>query len=394
MRIFYAASHSPNSSDLPESDIWRNNLRSALVDLGHEIVDFDYDLEPHFQHLDIDNPDDQRFIALARPRLEAELLSQVADAHQTGGVDLFFSYFYSACVRSEVIRSIKSFGITTANFYCNAIHQFHLVSDIAPAYDFCLVPESAAISKYRAVGANPVHMQMAANPTIYRPYDLPRQYDVTFVGQRYGDRVQYVDFLYRNGIDIRVWGPGWVRNTTDAPTALLNRQRLRRVLSRQGPQMVLQRLRAVVSNGAIPGSQDSTLPDHILGPPLTDQQLIEMYSRSKISVGFSGVTQRHSGSDRDTHIRLRDFEAPMSGAFYMVEFQPELEEYYEIGKEIVCYSDRDDLLNKVRYFLQHPDEAEAIRAAGRSRALNEHTWKHRFEKFLGQLSQSPSQICK
>ncbi len=389
MRIFYAASHSPNSIALPESDIWRSNLRSALTELGHEVVDFDYNLEPHFQHLDIEKPEDQQFIAQARPRLEAALLDQVSRVHQAGKIDLFFSYFYSACVRPEMIEAIRNLGMTTVNFYCNAIHQFHLVSDIAPAYDYCLVPEQAAISKYVAVGAHPKHMQMAANPTVYRPYDLPRQYDVTFVGQRYGDRVAYVDFLYRNGIDIRVWGPGWIQSQSEAVRSSRGRQRLQRLLSPQGPALIYRKLREVLSPAVTSVQQETVLPDHVLGPTLTDQELIEMYSRSKISVGFSGVTQRHSGTDRSTHIRLRDFEAPMSGALYLVEYQQELEQYYEIGKEIACYTDKYDLLQKVRYYLQHPDEAENIRSAGRDRALKEHTWKRRFEEFLGNLPGSP-----
>jgi spore maturation protein CgeB len=36
----------------------------------------------------------------------------------------------------------------------------------------------------------------------------------------------------------------------------------------------------------------------------------------------------------------------------------------------------------VRYYIDHPNEAEAIARAGRARAEKEHTWEKRFEKLL------------
>ena len=34
-------------------------------------------------------------------------------------------------------------------------------------------------------------------------------YDVTFVGQRYADRADFLGHLYRHGVDVRAWGAGW-----------------------------------------------------------------------------------------------------------------------------------------------------------------------------------------
>ena len=68
----------------------------------------------------------------------------------------------------------------------------------------------------------------------------------------------------------------------------------------------------------------------------------------------------------------------MSGGFYMVEYMEELEDFFEIGKEIVCYSGSEDLAEKIKYYLAHDDEREAIRRAGYERCQNEHTWQKRF----------------
>jgi spore maturation protein CgeB len=113
-----------------------------------------------------------------------------------------------------------------------------------------------------------------------------------------------------------------------------------------------------------------------------------MYSRSKINLGFSTCGDTHQASERIMQIRLRDFEVPMSGGFYMVEYMEELEEFFEIGKEIVCYSGPEDLADKIKYYLRHDVEREAIRKAGYERCLRDHTWKQRFEKVFEQIGLS------
>src|SRR5207342_1526667 len=87
--------------------------------------------------------------------------------------------------------------------------QFHLVREISPRYDWCLVPEKFRLPDYRAIGARPIYSQEAANPAIYKPYDVPVEFDVSFVGQAYGDRPAYIEHLLKNSIDVRVWGQGW-----------------------------------------------------------------------------------------------------------------------------------------------------------------------------------------
>jgi len=81
-------------------------------------------------------------------------------------------------------------------------------------------------------------------------------------------------------------------------------------------------------------------------------------------------------------LKGRDFEIPMSGGLYLTERHPELERFYELDKEIVAYTDFDDLVKKIRHLLSNPEKAEVIRVQGRQRALKEHSWEMRFEKIF------------
>jgi len=363
VRIFYAAPNTAHQSHLPDSKVWYVNLYLPLVDLGHELVVFDFDYSEFNYHLDSAIPEHRDFIARHRPRFSEELLQQVRHAHAQKPIDLFFSYFYSSYVEPGAICQIGQMGIVTVNWYCNASYQFHLVSEIAPVYHYCLVPEKFRLDNYRRIGANPIYCQEAANPNVYRSYDLPQEYDVTFVGQRYGNRPYYIRYLIDHGIDARVWGPHWSEPLASRPLWRRVGSAAKRVVTGRKAQSL------------------ASVPLDHCAPPLSDEELIKMYSRSKISLGFSSVADE-SGIKQ---VRLRDFEAPMSGAFYLVERFDELAEFFEPDKEIVFFESPDDLLDKVRYYLAHPEERQRIRDAGLRRARAEHTWHKRFEMVFQQI---------
>jgi spore maturation protein CgeB len=387
VRIFYASGERPNQA-LPDSQVWRNNLFKSLVALGHDVVEFDYELDPLLRHADVSKPENRSFVDEHRPAAEAALLTQLGAAHREAPIDLFFSYFYSVCARPETIHRIRDMGIVTMNWYCNGSYQFDLVAEIAPAYDYSLVPEEFRLDDYRRVGANPIYCQEAANPDIYHPMSVERDLDVVFVGARYGERPAYIRQLVEAGVAVRVFGPGWQRPVRSRPAEGARKaslparfgRRVRRMLGAAGPQTVVRRPAAIPATPqprpVIAAPDD--LPPEVCGPKLTDDEMVEMYSRARISLGFSSVGQTHPGGERIVQVRLRDFEAPMSGAFYMVEEMPELRQFYEIGREVVTYDGPDDLVEKCRYYLEHDEERERIRVAGHTRAQRDHTWQRRF----------------
>lgn len=337
MRIFYAADSSPNPDFA--SNLWRANLYDSLVELGHEVVEFQYDLSETFRHLE-----DAEFIAQNRPRLGSELLAQIRAAQP----QLFFSYFYDACVEPSVLEEIRSLGVTTVNWYCNASYQLHLARQISPHYDWCLVPEAYRLEDYRAMGARPIYCQEAANPRHYHPVDLPLEFDVAFAGQCYADRPDIILWLRDQGVDARVWGARWEYQI--APRS-------------RNPLRWLQKTRG--------------FPQKAVGGILSDRALVELYSRSRINLGFATVGETHL-TGKMTQVRLRDFEVPMSGGFYLTEHSDELAAFFTPGVEIETWQTREELLEKCRYYLAHETARQRIAAAGRARALREHTWEHRF----------------
>jgi spore maturation protein CgeB len=115
---------------------------------------------------------------------------------------------------------------------------------------------------------------------------------------------------------------------------------------------------------------------------------VEIINRSVINLGMGGIGY----SERATNVKGRDFEIPgTGGGVYLTSFNPDLAQSFVVGEEIVCYSNREEMLELVRYYLAHPEEARAIAARGRERCLREHRWLHRYLKVLEILEIMPSE---
>ena len=81
-------------------------------------------------------------------------------------------------------------------------------------------------------------------------------------------------------------------------------------------------------------------------------------------------------------INARAFEIAGAGGFQMIDRRAGLSQLFKPGEEIVAFDDRDDLRGKIRRYLPAEAERAEIAAAGRRRALAEHTYRHRLELML------------
>ncbi len=63
-----------------------------------------------------------------------------------------------------------------------------------------------------------------------------------------------------------------------------------------------------------------------------------------------------------------------------------LNELFEIGQEIITYQDDVDLLDKIAYYLEHERDRAIIAQAGHQRAITQHTYAHRMKAALEIIS--------
>jgi spore maturation protein CgeB len=89
---------------------------------------------------------------------------------------------------------------------------------------------------------------------------------------------------------------------------------------------------------------------------------------------------------RLTCTKGRDFECPGVGACYLTQYNWELAEHYEFGKEILCYSSIEELIEIYSYYRSRPEECLKIAQAAWRRSLACHTWEKRFRDLFSWMS--------
>ncbi|MEA2014522.1 MAG: glycosyltransferase, partial [Thermodesulfobacteriota bacterium] len=304
---------------------WENESLKPSLDKFGKVRHYDWFEQFNHQHED--------WHSSIRAKMNEELVNQVETRIQNDSTDVIFTYLSGELISSEAMRKLSTFGIPMINLALNDKEAFigkikngqaMGSRDICRYFDLCWTSTEDALKKYCVEGALPIYLPEGANPEIHKPYNIEKSIDVSFVGQCYVNRPAIIQALKDHGIHAEAFGYGW-------------------------------------PNG-----------------PLSTDDMVRMYSKSKINLGFAGV----AGHQDTFCLKGRDFEIPMSGGLYLTEHSPELERVFEIGKEILTYKTLDELVKKIQYLLDHPDEAEAIRKAGHRRAVSEHTWEMRFEKIF------------
>ncbi len=84
-------------------------------------------------------------------------------------------------------------------------------------------------------------------------------------------------------------------------------------------------------------------------------------------------------------IPLRAFDIMGAGGFLLTNYQADFADCYTADEDFVYYESKDDLINKIDYYLKHEDERIEIAANGYQKTAANHTYRHRIEEMLSYL---------
>ena len=101
--------------------------------------------------------------------------------------------------------------------------------------------------------------------------------------------------------------------------------------------------------------------------------MFSIFSSSKITINRHGEVAENYANN------MRLFEATGCGAMLITDYKDNLNELFEIGKEIVAYRDAEEAVSLIKYYSRYPEEAEKIALAGQRKTLSEHTYAQRMK---------------
>lgn len=91
---------------------------------------------------------------------------------------------------------------------------------------------------------------------------------------------------------------------------------------------------------------------------------------------------RHINVAENNANNMRLYEATGVGAMLLTDRKDNLHELFDIGREVVAYSSKEEAAELVGHYLAHPEEAAQIAQAGQARTLREHTYAQRMQELV------------
>jgi len=276
-----------------------------------------------------------------------------------------FILFSAGGISRELIRKAsESKDIVTALDTADDHWMFYTINRyIAFDFNWVLTTDPLAIKKYHKIGyKNVIFTPQGCNPDFFKPLNLPKIYDVSFVGRPHGIRKKMINKLRRKGIKVACFGEGW-------PSGHISYNDFVKVISQSKINLNFSQ------SSGIWWKQLALLFVH-----RKDRKI-----RLNTPRQFFDNLQAFWPSLTAPQIKGRLFEIPCCGGFELTSYTLGLEGLYEIGKEIECFRNFKELVQKIRYYLEHEEEREAIAKAGYERTLRDHTWEKRFKSVFKKI---------
>ena len=104
-----------------------------------------------------------------------------------------------------------------------------------------------------------------------------------------------------------------------------------------------------------------------------EMPLVFKQSRINLNISLRGIK---SG------IPLRAYDIMGAGGFLLSNFQADFLDDFVPGEDFVYYESREDLLQKVMYYLDHEEERKIIAGNGHDKVAAGHTYRHRVKEML------------
>lgn len=331
-------------------EIMKVLLVSMMYEYGDKYQGLSYDYYHFFQCLKqlVDSVVFFDFMGVIQEQGKERMNRELLETVKRERPDVAIVVPYTDQFIPEVVDEINEHTITVGYFF-DTMWRVEYTRFWAGHFTFVTTSDTNGVQKFRDAGYNNViYSPFACNHHIFIKKDIPKVYDVSFVGQYHPYRAWYLKQLKKAKINVQVWGHRWKtgRLDQDGMVNAFNQSRINLNLSNS----VSWDLRYLLSS---PRAIKNTLG----------------------SIGKRDYKVREQ-------VKGRHFEINACGGFQLSYYVEGLERCYQIGEEIALYESPEELVEKIRYYLKHEDEREAIAKRGYERTLAEHTMEQRFRQLF------------
>lgn len=308
--------------------------RDALIRLGHEV-----------KHVDSDNyfPNPQSFLGKVRAKLygapvvQMEVFQEAIIRKARITIPELALFCPGRNVRKETLELLSKICPTAAYMnddMFNTSNRWKGFDEAVRLLSVIVTTKSFNVKEFQSIGARQVfYLPNAYDPTIHRAARLSKadrnRYggEVAFVGTFRRERADELARLLclRPQTDLRVWGGGWEK---------------------------MERF-----DNYLRHHRWESLCKCVKGGELWGVNMSKALGGASICLGLLN----HANRDQHTS---RTFEIPASGGFMLAERTPEHLEMFREGEEAEYFSSTEEMVEKVSFYVSHPQIRKRIARAG------------------------------
>lgn len=327
-------------------------------------------------------------------QINAQLLATAKRLKAEGRLDLIFAVIYDDVLEVETAQQLRALDVPLVNYHVDLVGQWYRILRTGKYFDRVACAQTDRWSGLRRAGVRPYYMPMAANPPLSGVPSSASSIDfdgVTYLGSPWPYRRQVLAEIVRWRIPLRIYGHNWLRRTLDPANAQPYRKNLHDLRHylwprwrEEGGSEFLETIHRRLQPFPPPVGVSTEIPIGCIQGSYTDADFVPLVQGAAINLGFTHFQGTPGTSTERRQVRLREFEIPMVGGFYITQDCAQMRELFEVG-DVVTWNNLPDLQDKIRYYLDHPTERQKIAQTVQAHCLQHHTWANRFLNLLQEL---------
>ena len=244
----------------------------------------------------------------------------------------------------EALDYLKSKYVTINWFWDDQWRFDSFTKFYAPHFTYCVTTDKFSLIKYRQIGYENAILVAPASFGFEKGINFDTiiyKYDVSFVGAFSTYRAWVIQQLKKSNINVACFGYGWEKG-----------------------KVSYQEMSDIFKSTKINLNISNSIS----------------YDIRYIFASYKNFKEFRKSKKRVEQIKARNFEIPAFGGFQLTNYVFSLESYFEIGKEIAIYTNVDDLVLRIDYYLKNEEERKRIAIGGYERVLKDGpTFSDRFK---------------
>jgi len=278
-------------------------------------------------------------------------------------------------IKNELPISLLNFlkeNHVTLNWFGDDQWRFHNFSlKYAPHFTYIITTDKFKLHEYRSLGyENVVLSQWAAFSLISIPKQINYLYDISFIGSYSISREYVIEYLKKEGFRVSVFGKGWNSSVScDEMNQIMLKSKINLNLSNSIP----------------------TSFDYLSFLFEVFKKFLRSFLTLRFKVSFKNLKKLLRGikiftyNKKDEQIKARNFEIPSNYGFQISKYAIGLEDYYDIGKEIIVFNSLKELKLLCKHYLSNEIERKNILDKSYIKTGN-HTYTKRLKHIINDIN--------